>query len=556
MENLKSPVKRVLLDYIDFNEVGAYYDSTMGVNMLSFKKYGVNIPYVAGSFNGAKTVTNWGTAEAESIQLWGNMYCPCKSCDWDYNVTIVKKVQYPGVNNIETDYNRKSYNGVIGKITCTGNIIDDVWLLQAEDDIINQITSDTGMENTNPDPITGGGACVYAKREYKITMSAIPVPVTDSITIKNYTTGSLTVLAGTGAGTALTYAAVINAQTAVTGVIALVVNTQNLAAPIEILLQSATPGQLFTVALTAGSTIASIDYRRILLISKTARTQFAVQYSFGKLYSNPVNPQILFNKSQWVIDASAPGATPNAGISFFLTTLAGVTTQYNIADTATAAAETAAINAAIGQHDGYATLIGTNIYVNGDDALSNMYMAVSLSPSNYVSAGYTAASVFVQLACTFDQWGNVLSGILPETPRGSFPIGLGSEVFQKLARNTDPGSVPFQYEARPDPFADYVCYFMSSYTTQNAATGGDSTYVAKKNIVEVYIKKSLLTTSFLYATVNGNLSAQAGSTLNAAPTAAANVTLEALMQLWAGTGTIAAATGIVTGGLNPNAWTN
>jgi hypothetical protein len=133
---------------------------------------------------------------------------------------------------------------------------------------------------------------------------------------------------------------------------------------------------------------------------------------------------------------------------------------------------------------------------------------------------------------------------------------LGSEVFQKFARNTDPGNVPFQYESRPNPYDDYVCYYFKSYVPGMAASGGASAGILKETEVEVYIKKSLVTTSFLVATQNGALSTQTGSSLNQAPTAAANIALEQLLQLWAGTGTIVAATGVVTGGLNPNAWTN
>lgn len=553
MENLKQPVQKVLLNFIDYTKVGAYYDSEKAVNMLSFKQYGINIPYTAGAFSGAKTVTNNGTLQTIAMQL--SAVGPCNDCNWDYNVKIVKKVQFPGVNNIETNFNSRSYNGTINKVTTTGGMIDDKWLLAAEDDIINQITSDTGMQNTNPDPITGGGSCVNAFREYKVTMSANTVPVTDTISITSTINGvtTTTVVAGTGAGTLLTFLAVINAQTAVTGVKALGVDTTAaaLGTEVEVLLQSNTPGQLFYI--TIGGTTVSIDYRRILFVSKTARTQFAVQYYFGNLHNQPAVPQILFHKGQYIVDASTLALVPNSGISLFIN---GVEYDVNTAGLNTVATVTAAINIAVATNHAYATAIGTSIFINSDDTVTTFAVEPSVSTATYVSSGYYAATPYQLLPATFDQWGNILTGALPMTPKGRWPIMLGSEVFQKFERATDPGSVPFQNYEHGDPYADYVCYFIKVYSTIAAASGGASTLVEKESIVEVYIKKSLLTTAFLRAVAVGNLSTQTGAALNQAPVGAANITFEELLQYWAGGISIVVATGAVTGGLNPNAWTN
>jgi len=137
MENLKNPPRRVLINTIDHDTVGAFYDTVSGVNMLSFKQYGINIPYVAAAFKGAKACTDLGAVGSEEIELSNE--APCSNCNWQYGISVVKKVQLPGVGNNVSNFQATSYNGVIAAITTTGGYIDDKWLLQAEDDIISQI---------------------------------------------------------------------------------------------------------------------------------------------------------------------------------------------------------------------------------------------------------------------------------------------------------------------------------------------------------------------------------------------------------------------------------
>jgi hypothetical protein len=520
MENLKTPVKRILLNSIDYTKVGAYTDAVTGVNILSFKEYGVNIPYVAANFHGAKSCSNEGTVTSQEIEL--SPACPCIECDWEYGVTITKSVKYPGVNNNQSNQNRKSYVGTVSKITCTAGVIDDTWKLQAEDDIITQIYNDTITGN---DPVNGGGTWVKAVRSYKVTASN-PLAATDQLNFTLTSTGVTTTIVLNGGATVITMVADLNNN----AIFAAHARAVAISAT-EYLIYGLTGADIFTIADGAGATTITVDYRRIWFTSLNPDVQFGIMYDSGFATT--------YKRYQFVIDGTAAAATANSGITLFIDGVA-----HNVNSAANVAAMVTAIQVAVGGlHEVYSSVVGNDIYVSGTDAVSSLWIAYSLSPSNY--ATYPAATLYIPHA-----------GVYSATGTGSFPILTGRELMQLLAADANQGSLAqWSTSERPDPTVAY-CMYWFQVDSAIPAIHGASHWDSYKGVVEVYIKSSIVDDAFLYPVANATaLSGQAAS-LNAAPATTAVVDFEELLQAWAGTGTIAQATGVVTGGLNPNAWTN
>ena len=524
MENLKNPPRRVLINTIDHDTVGAFYDTVSGVNMLSFKQYGINIPYVAAAFKGAKACTDLGAVGSEEIELSNE--APCSNCNWQYGISVVKKVQLPGVGNNVSNFQATSYNGVIAAITTTGGYIDDKWLLQAEDDIISQIFNDEGLHNNNSDPVTGGGAIVKAVRSYGIT---IPLAATNVV---NFTINGVTtsIVLNTGA-TAITMCADLNADATFAAhayAIATSATTLNIV--------GINGGDLFTIADGGGATTITINYRRIWLRGISPKVQFAVKYDLGFATT--------LKKYLYGLDGAAADAVDKSGITLNVGgTASNVSTNH-----ATITLVTAAINA-LALTGVYATTVGNTktgiCLIHGTDVVDSLSLIVSTSPGNY--ATYTAASAYVPLTTSIDG-----TTFYPCVYGGRYPKITGEYVRKLFANAGDAGSLAaYDVADQGDPTASY-CMFYFKVDTQVNAIHGASYIDSIRTDIEVYIKSSLLTTDFLYSGTNAVLSGQT-TKFNQHPTAAANINFEEVLQVWAGgTWTGSAA----TGGSNPNAWTN
>jgi len=525
MENLKNPPRRVLINTIDHDTVGAFYDTVSGVNMLSFKQYGINIPYVAAAFKGAKACTDLGAVGSEEIELSNE--APCSNCNWQYGISVVKKVQLPGVGNNVSNFQATSYSGVIGAITTTGGYIDDKWLLQAEDDIISQIfNNDEGLHNNNSDPVTGGGAIVKAVRSYGITVTLAATNIVN-FTINGVTTP---IALSTGA-TAITMCADLNSD-ATFSAHALAIATS--ATTLNII--GIDGGDLFTIADGGGATTITINYRRIWLRGISPKVQFTVMYDLGFATS--------YKKFLFGLDGAAAAAVANSGITLNVGgTATNVSTNHATITLVTAAINGAALTGV------YATTVGNTTtgicLIHGTDVVDSLSLIVSKSPGNY--ATYTAESAYVPLTTSIDG-----TTFYPCVYGGRYPKITGEYVRKLFANAGDAGSLAaYDVADQGDPTASYCMFYFKADTQVNAIHG--ASYIDSiRTDIEVYIKSSLLTTDFLYSGTNAVLSGQT-TKFNQHPTAAANINFEEVLQVWAGgTWTGSAA----TGGRNPNAWTN
>ena len=515
MENLKSSVNKVLINTLDYTKVGAFYDSVAGVNVLSFKQNGINIPYSSSAFKGFKACTDEGSVKSLELELSPD--CPCTECDWEYSITLSKIFQRNSRKGNKANKESKSYGGIIPKVSCTGGSIDDQYLLEAEDDIITQIYEDTGLHDSSTFPEQTTAAIVNAYRVYYITCAH---DGNEKVDLTETSTG-VTTNVNLGA-TAVLSAAAINASAANTYLRAVNVTATKMA------IYSLTGADLFTLADGGGATTITIDARRIWLVAKHPRLQFDVTFDNGFA--------TIYKRYQFVIDGSAAAATANSGITLFING-----TAHHVASAASVAAEVTAINAVGATHEVYATVNGTDIYVTGTDAVTSLSIAYSLSPSNYTSASYTAATPYFKKA-----------GVYSATATGSFPLMTGEDLKNELANIADEGIAgAWSAGEQVDPSAEYCAYFFQ-HDALTYAQHGASHMDYKRQQVILYIKKSLIDDDFLYSGTNAVLSGQ-GTLLNAAPSTTANVNFEELLQVWAGgtwTGTAA------TGGSNPNAWTN
>lgn len=285
MENLKLPIKRILIsDTLDHTIVGLYEDTLVRPwkKMLVFKKEGVTLPG-----NTATNTSHTGNAEPvigtdglstdlevslsttddgvkKGVLLEMSSVAPATDTNWGYSLGIRKLVKYPGVNNAQSNLYEKTYSGEKKRISVTSGVIADADLLAAEDDLITQIKNDTTSwpQETN-EVIKFQGAEVNAYRAYKVTID------TSSASNIIITRDGVADPAITLALNTIDSAQAINADTTSNAYVrAWAISTT------EIMVASRTNGYLFTVADGGGTGTLTVDNRYIMLEAKDVDVSF------------------------------------------------------------------------------------------------------------------------------------------------------------------------------------------------------------------------------------------------------------------------------------------
>lgn len=164
--NLTYPVRPYLFNTLDASDLGMFTDSVTSKKTLILKKYGIQIPYVSGAVTTA--VVQPLPGEYKSVRLVVNPACPCEDCNYNFGITIEKKVKKPGVKNSDYYPTGRFYGGNIPRIgTCSNGIMAAADIATIENTILDEITTDTGgnMENSQP-------GIVNAKKYYIVNDTA------------------------------------------------------------------------------------------------------------------------------------------------------------------------------------------------------------------------------------------------------------------------------------------------------------------------------------------------------------------------------------------------
>jgi hypothetical protein len=280
MRNIRQPITRILLNSVTDKIIGLYGDEVMGRRMLKFKQLGITIPgdthtattnplAASGTLNAdlevSKSTSDDGLLKGWLVEL--NPMAPAEITHWGYGLVIRPKVKMPGVRNNRHDAHQVTYGGSIAAITTTSGYVDDTYVLEAEDDIIEQIYLDDGMHNNNTDPISKmSGAVCEAKRAYRINIDAgdaADITITDDDGVATTVTLNTASIASAHA--------INNNATLQLYVQAFAVSTT------QIMVVSRNSGTLFTVADGAGTGTLEVVNRYIMLVAKEQQVQFDVE---------------------------------------------------------------------------------------------------------------------------------------------------------------------------------------------------------------------------------------------------------------------------------------
>lgn len=263
--NLTFPVRPYLFNTVTAADMGYYTDSITGKKNLILKKDGIQIPFVSGST--VKTVISPLPGEYKSVRLVVNPACPCEDCNYEYGIVITKKVKRPGVGNSDYYPTGRFYGDKLHRIgTCSNGIMAAADIAIIENEIMSQITADTGggMENSTP-------AIVGAKKYYLISDDD-----DSDASVISVTHGGATVTV-TSVTAAFNLATVFNAQANVNAKL-VCYQYDKTGTTRKFLITSIDDGYEFTIA---AGTDTSIVEKGLLLTAKNLDIQFEVEAQLG-----------------------------------------------------------------------------------------------------------------------------------------------------------------------------------------------------------------------------------------------------------------------------------
>lgn len=153
--NLTQPLKKVLINTPGPLNLGTYLDTTTGFRVLQFTKAGYSLPWTPGS---TMTVQfpQAPILKLATVQL--SNVAPLNPLNYNYAVTILKKVRKPGVDQYDWHPHQKPYGGILPSVTIP--TIANAELNTMRADLILQINSDNSL--TRQPAYTHPGASVIA----------------------------------------------------------------------------------------------------------------------------------------------------------------------------------------------------------------------------------------------------------------------------------------------------------------------------------------------------------------------------------------------------------
>jgi hypothetical protein len=495
MQNLKFPKKIAFISSVSAADpkVGLWGDTEIGRRMLSIKPLGYSIPgavFAAGDLNGevagdegtsmpagitiVKSCTDNGDLSGWFVTL--NPDCPCSDCNYEYGITFESHLKEPGVNNAEYKPKFQFFGDKLDSIECTGGVINDTYLLQMEDTIINQITNDSN-------------AWVDARRFYVIDVTNSGGSTTIDVTLADGSTVTVT-----NATTATTeFAATFNGSASVNTVL-FAMNLHPAAGVDRIVITSLDAGYNFTIA--AGTDTAIVE-RKIGFSSKDVNRKVIPQVDskFGTI------SKYTFCRLSGFTTA---GTTTATIISQGNASVVGVAN-----DNVTVGTYVGSLNSAFGAFATafvlYATAFGSTVVnIFGTDEIDRLKLEFSASST-------TVASVKV-------------SG------DGHFPYLTSDDVFRILTFAGHNGELSdLVYKEQPIPGADYCMYDLKFDLSVVPNMHGANHLDMYRQELRIIIPKSMISVAIYDKDTPGT-----DKCFNKnAETATPDTTFEHLLQMWA-----------------------
>jgi len=502
MRNTRQPIQRILFNSVTASKIGVYGDGKQGRLILQFKELGISLPgdsyttattalAASGTLNSnlevSKTQTDDGLKAAWLVEF--NPTKPADLTNWGYGLTIRPKVKLPGVDNNRHDQYQKSYAGTLGGVTETSGYIDDAFVLQAEDDIIKQISLDSGAHNINTIAVQNlSAAPCYAYRAYKCTIDAgnaakVTITIDGTATTVTLSTASIA-----------SAHAINNDTTVKASIKAWAISTT------EIMITSRVNGGLFTIADGSGTGTLTIDKRYIMLLAKDQNVKFDVDMNaFFDMNAT------LTGFHLYEIDTSATAA------STFTISVEGTATG-NITESDTPATMASNINTALGNAS------FTNIYASYDAYTSEAYVYSTIDNLRVEFTFAAAAAYSIADSHSFF---------------ARYPSLSADDVFRVFANQKGQGSLSaFVYMDQPEQGVDYVCYTLKAKNNRQSALHGASYDTTFTREVFLYVKKSAIDDD-IYDIDSPNTQYNVIDEIGTGKTLDTN--LEELLEIWAGT---------------------
>jgi len=493
------PKRTILLNSVSHDDIGVYGDTTTKLRTLVFKKEGVQMPGAAFATNDianpvigtsmdsmlsiSKNCTDPGAQSGYLVEL--NPECPCEECDYDYGITLVKKVEKPGVGNSDRYKKEFYYGSSLSKIDCTGGLIDDAELLTMEKSIITDIymhQPKDGADNTN--------ILAHAKRVYYVTDSD-PADAS-SIDVTLATGVTTTVTSGGGFGIDELIIA-FNATAAINTVLfAYKVGANQMG------ISSVNDGYLFTVV---ANTDTVVDKRYIYLFSKSVDVQFDVKIDnkFGTVIKanflvfstwTKLNQNLQLVADGTSANVSENGATANAFLTALnagLATVAGAGHAYAVAKTPS----------------------GVNAYTTGD-----VYVYFDTTVSSYRMNLLSTSTIVKSQEVVGD---------------GRYSRLTADEIFKMFANTPHMGWLSNMVRGnQPAAGIEFCSYLLTSQKHVSSGPHLANEMTIKEQEIMIIIPKSLIATN-LYQDVNDDRDLYDFS-LSGTPL---DMTFEKLLEVWA-----------------------
>lgn len=475
MQNLKNPNKDILINELTVKDFGMYEDELTSNNMLLFKKHGLELPDDgSGSYaTVVKGCANPGVLDSVTVVL--NAECPCDECNYEYGITLIKRVKHPGVMNFDYVPERRIYYGKLDSIDCTAGYITDAHLLIMENDLLSQM-KDSEMSYSFSE----------ARRFYKVIDDDSSDASTITITDENGVATPIT----TGGGGTNDLVNKINDDSTVSAYVFAFATADD-----ELFLTSVKPGYLFTAEAGIDVTIVErglwIQSKRDEYGNAEVHFDIEVESSFG----------IVKGLNLLKVDASTATTSTLTIASYDYATKDVTLTTTSGANIGAFLTSASAISGIYAHRVGAA---GTDVYIVGDSTLD-----------------YFTARVPVGSTLKIDEsW----------SKKRMYPSLTGSDVFKMFANIKDQGSLGhLTYLNQPNPADEYCHYNIEINYPDKPAIHGASHRDYMKQIVNIYIKKSYLETDFW-----DNTNELWESTADDAGFAA-DLTFDELIEQWCGT---------------------
>jgi len=475
--NLTYPTTPILINTLAYTDLGVFGDGVISKRVLLFKKHGITIPYDS-NVSVAKTCTDGGQLKSVAVTIDGP--CPCEDCDYDYGIDIVKHVKEPGVQNDDFYSSGRFYGGKLESIqSCSGGELADGNKLTIENDIINQITADTG---------NGGreAGIVNARRAYIFTCTPA---ITENVSLYD-SNGTLIVTVTLGA----TMIASINALN--DDATFAIYFYATAATATSIFVSSINPGLIYTLADGGGAAAITVNSREIWITSKSVNDQFDVRFPMGFATTRGLLLQAY----------DTTGVTGHAAINTYCD---GTNVSFDPA-AATIASAITAFNAGtlVSTYGLYASLRATGsavIWVYGDGTVESFIISAANLTTN-VWAGALASTT----------WGH---------PLGKYPKMTSDDVFREFSQMKNLGAQStLVYQDAPVDGSSYckiIFQWQDNIANLHGASHGDS-YHGK---VVLYLKQG--NTSALWE-------APGADTVDSMMGTGTTSTLTAMLNKWSG----------------------